>query len=179
MSIIAAIRAQAFPASDHYIPALCTVFGEFSFIGSRVKPEAGWKISANNRRRRDIFKLSATDQELLGSLGYKKKIDDVDRAILDNAQFVAQVVENPEIFGHELEDERMAPETQADEKQNLGGSCVCLADNNRLRLSKAPRSVHTPLRIGMSPYGINIHMAAIVNSNSSRRKMTWTNSGVP
>lgn len=103
-----------------------------SVVFSRVvvKPETGCKISANNRRRRDIFKLSATDQDLLGSLGYKKKIDDVDRAILVNAQFVTQMVENPEIFGHALEGERMEPEAQGSEKQveeSLGGSCVVMS----------------------------------------------------
>lgn len=94
-----------------------------------VTLETRCKISANNRRRRDIFKLSAKDQELLGSLGYKKKIDDVDRAILVNAQFVTQIVENPEIFGHELEDNGIEPEAQADEEQaeeSLRGSCVVM-----------------------------------------------------
>ena len=103
-----------------------------SLVFSRlvVKHETGCKISANNRRRRDIFKLSATDQELLSSLGYKKRIDDVDRAILVNAQFVTQIVENPEIFGHEPEDERMEPEARGHEKQaeeSLGGSCVVMS----------------------------------------------------
>jgi hypothetical protein len=149
-----------------------------------VKPETGCKISANNRRRRDIFKLSATDQDLLGSLGYKKRIDDVDRAILVNAQFVTQMVENPEIFGQALEDERMEPETQGREKQaeeSLGGSCVRHVNNNRLRLSKAilaPKFVPTLIRTGIGPC-INVRMTAIVDPNSSPPKLTWTNLGVP
>lgn len=38
-------------------------------------------------------------------LGYKKKLDEVDEAILKNADFLGQIVANPEIFGHEVESE--------------------------------------------------------------------------
>jgi carnosine N-methyltransferase len=38
-------------------------------------------------------------------LGYKKKLDEVDKAILVNADFLAQIVSNPEIFGRDLKEE--------------------------------------------------------------------------
>ncbi|KAJ2916234.1 hypothetical protein MD484_g4197, partial [Candolleomyces efflorescens] len=63
------------------------------------------QLSANNRRRRDVFALSREDQDVLDKLGYKKKLDEVDTAILANADFLAKIVENPEIFGHDIEEE--------------------------------------------------------------------------
>jgi carnosine N-methyltransferase len=38
----------------------------------------------------------------LERLGYKQKLADVDDAILANAEFLNQIVANPEIFGHDL-----------------------------------------------------------------------------
>lgn len=43
------------------------------------------------------------DQQVLEDLGYKQKLDEVDQAILANAEFLDQIVANPEIFGHEVE----------------------------------------------------------------------------
>ena len=63
------------------------------------------QLSANNRRRKDIYKLSRADQELLTALGYKSKLHEADDAIIANAKFLKQLVANPEIFGHDLEDE--------------------------------------------------------------------------
>lgn len=60
-------------------------------------------MSANNRRRKDIYKLPQSDQEVLESLGYKQKLDEVDNAIRANAEFLKLIVESPEIFGHDLE----------------------------------------------------------------------------
>lgn len=60
------------------------------------------QLSANNRRRKDIYKLPRADQELLTALGYKTKLQLVDEAILANAKFLKQIVADPEIFGHEL-----------------------------------------------------------------------------
>lgn len=97
------------------------------------EPNADFQISTNNRRRRDIFRLPRTDQELLESLGYKKKIDDVDRAILANAQFITQIVENPEIFGHDLGEDVMETEMQANEDQageNPAGWCTPILMKN-------------------------------------------------
>ncbi|KAG5651466.1 hypothetical protein H0H81_008551 [Sphagnurus paluster] len=55
--------------------------------------------------RKDIYRLPAADQAILDKLGYKQKLDDVDTAIRANAEFLSQIVANPEIFGHELEAE--------------------------------------------------------------------------
>lgn len=74
------------------------------------------QLSANNRRRKDIYKLPRPDQELLTALGYKSKLHEVDEAIITNAQFLKQIVANPEIFGHilESEDEDDGQEIQQD-----------------------------------------------------------------
>uniref|UniRef100_A0A0W0FG11 carnosine N-methyltransferase n=1 Tax=Moniliophthora roreri TaxID=221103 RepID=A0A0W0FG11_MONRR len=64
-----------------------------------------YSLSANNRRRKDLFTLPRADQELLTGLGYKEKIDAVDKAIIANAQFLSQIVADPEIFGHEIDEE--------------------------------------------------------------------------
>jgi len=53
---------------------------------------------ANNRRRKDIYTLPRADQELLNDLDYKQKLDAVDKAILVNADFLAKIVEDTQIF---------------------------------------------------------------------------------
>ena len=58
--------------------------------------------------------LPLADQELIESLGYKKKLDEVDQAILVNADFLNKIVANPEIFGHELDDDD-TEDTEGDE----------------------------------------------------------------
>jgi carnosine N-methyltransferase len=57
---------------------------------------------ANNRRRKDVYRLPQADQEILEDLGYKQKLDEVDQAIMANAAFLGQIVANPEIFGHDI-----------------------------------------------------------------------------
>ena len=52
-----------------------------------------------------MYTLPKADQELLDTLGYKQKLEEVDKAILVNADFLAQIVSEPEIFGHDLEEE--------------------------------------------------------------------------
>src|SRR6266576_397909 len=98
-----------------------------------LRADAGYQISANNRRRRDVFRLPRTDQQLLESLGYKKKVDDVDKAILANAQFITQIVENPEIFGPELGGDAMETEMKAGEGhagENPAGWCAAILITN-------------------------------------------------
>ncbi|KAJ7176344.1 N2227-domain-containing protein [Mycena crocata] len=63
---------------------------------------AQYSLSANNRRRKDFYTLPKADQELLAGLGYKEKLDRVDEAIVVNADFLAEVVSDPEIFGQAL-----------------------------------------------------------------------------
>ncbi|KAI0265419.1 N2227-domain-containing protein [Gloeopeniophorella convolvens] len=64
-----------------------------------------YTLAGNNRRRKDLFTLSREDQVLLDKLSYKKKLAEVDDAILANAAFLNQIVVNPEIFGRDPEDE--------------------------------------------------------------------------
>ena len=68
------------------------------------------QLSANNRRRKDYYTLPRADQELLDGLGYKEKLAEADRAILANAEFLNQIVANPEIFGHEVDEEDLEGE---------------------------------------------------------------------
>ncbi|KAH9829226.1 N2227-domain-containing protein [Rhodofomes roseus] len=75
----------------------------FSNVIQTFRQYAAYSLSANNRRRKDFFTLPRADQELLHSLRYKEKLAEVDRAILANAEFLNQIVVDPEIFGHELE----------------------------------------------------------------------------
>ncbi|KAF8625858.1 hypothetical protein AX17_006754 [Amanita inopinata Kibby_2008] len=77
---------------------------------------AKYSISANNRRRRDIYRLPNADQRILEDLGYKKKVDAVDRAILANAKFIDQIVTNPEIFGHGIDDENGGRDSDSESK---------------------------------------------------------------
>ncbi|KAL1745155.1 N2227-like protein-domain-containing protein [Schizophyllum fasciatum] len=58
-----------------------------------------YALAANNRRRKDLFTLPQADQDLLTRLGYKEKLEKADAAILENAEFLKQIVANPEIFG--------------------------------------------------------------------------------
>jgi carnosine N-methyltransferase len=72
------------------------------FVSSRRSPVCFTQLTANNRRRKDLYTLPHADQELLDKLGYKQKLSDVDNAILANADFLNEIIENPEIFGHDL-----------------------------------------------------------------------------
>ncbi|KAJ6462279.1 N2227-like protein-domain-containing protein [Mycena vitilis] len=74
----------------------------FSNVITTFKNYAQYSLSGNNRRRKDFFTLPKPDQELLEALGYKAKLDQVDTAILANADFLSDVVSDPEIFGHDL-----------------------------------------------------------------------------
>jgi carnosine N-methyltransferase len=74
------------------------------------------QIAANNRRRKDIYLLPRADQELLGSLGYKEKLADVDKAVAANAEFLKQIVANTQIFGgdHFGDEDLNVEETESD-----------------------------------------------------------------
>ena len=60
------------------------------------------QLAGNNRRRKDVFKLPREDQALLEKIGYKRKLSDVDDAILANAAFLKQIVANPAIFENDI-----------------------------------------------------------------------------
>jgi carnosine N-methyltransferase len=57
--------------------------------------------------------LPLADQELLNRLDYKQKLADVDRAIKANAEFINQIIQNPDIFGPDLYAEDAIDEDQA------------------------------------------------------------------
>ncbi|KAL0564051.1 hypothetical protein V5O48_018006 [Marasmius crinis-equi] len=76
----------------------------FNNVISTFQKYASYSLAANNRRRKDIYTLPKADQDLLGTLGYKEKLDAVDRAILVNAEFLSRIVEDPEIFGHDVDE---------------------------------------------------------------------------
>jgi len=56
-----------------------------------------------------LYTIPRADQELLDGLGYKQRLDAVDRAILMNAEFLSQIIEDTEIFD-ELVDQRVCDE---------------------------------------------------------------------
>ncbi|KAG6847774.1 hypothetical protein H0H93_006054, partial [Arthromyces matolae] len=64
-----------------------------------------YSLAANNRRRKDIYRLLLADQQVLGELGYKQKLDQVDDAIRANAEFLSLVVAEPQIFAVDLDSE--------------------------------------------------------------------------
>ncbi|KIM41212.1 hypothetical protein M413DRAFT_27609 [Hebeloma cylindrosporum] len=77
----------------------------FANVISAFKHYAQYTLSSNNRRRKDLYTLPKADQEILDTLGYKQKLEEVDKAILVNADFLAQIVSEPQIFGHDLEED--------------------------------------------------------------------------
>ncbi|KAL0945887.1 hypothetical protein HGRIS_012171 [Hohenbuehelia grisea] len=74
----------------------------FANVIATFKNYAQYSLAANNRRRKDLFILPREDRDILDTLGYKDKLDAVDKAILVNAEFLNQIVADPEIFGHDL-----------------------------------------------------------------------------
>ncbi|KAF7304952.1 N2227 domain-containing protein [Mycena kentingensis (nom. inval.)] len=63
------------------------------------KGYAQYQLSANNRRRKDLYTLPKPDQDILSKIGYREKLDAVDDAIAKNSDFLGLVVADPEIFG--------------------------------------------------------------------------------
>ncbi|KAH9077810.1 N2227-domain-containing protein [Lactarius deliciosus] len=70
----------------------------FQNVITAFRRYATYTLAGNNRRRKDVFTLPREDQALLEQLGYKRKLADVDDAILANAAFLNQIVANPAIF---------------------------------------------------------------------------------
>ncbi|KAG1896609.1 N2227-domain-containing protein [Suillus fuscotomentosus] len=85
----------------------------FSNVIATFQQYAQYSLAANNRRRKDIYTLSQGDKDLLDVLGYRQKLQEVDRAILANAEFLKLIVANPEIFGHDLDSPKDADEDKA------------------------------------------------------------------
>ncbi|KAJ4486811.1 N2227-like protein-domain-containing protein [Lentinula lateritia] len=76
----------------------------FSNVVATFRKYTSYHLAANNRRRKDLFTLPKADRELLEQLGYKEKLDQVDKAILANEQFLNKIVIDPEIFGDDGND---------------------------------------------------------------------------
>ena len=93
------------------------------------------QLTANNRRRKDIFILPKADQDLLTNLGYKEKLAEADKAILANAAFLNLIVDNPEIFGHNVDDDSEGEEEILDNSAPQPGSSRSHADHGKLLLS--------------------------------------------
>lgn len=84
------------------------------------------KLAANNRRRKDLYSLSRDDQLLLTELGYKQKLIDIDQAILVNAQFIGNILQDPSIFANadlvgedELEDRGEGERSTASQRMSI------------------------------------------------------------
>ncbi|CAK5270825.1 unnamed protein product [Mycena citricolor] len=92
----------------------------FANVIAAFRYYARYSLSANNRRRKDFFRLPSADRELLAALGYKAKLDRVDEAIEANADFLGLIVEDPEIFGQAGEGEEYA-EPRAEGHSHLHG----------------------------------------------------------
>ncbi|KAH7908543.1 N2227-like protein-domain-containing protein, partial [Hygrophoropsis aurantiaca] len=74
----------------------------FTNVVTTFQQYAQYSLAANNRRRKDLYTLPPNDKKLLDNIGYREKLNAVDKAILVNAEFLKQIVANPEIFGHDL-----------------------------------------------------------------------------
>ncbi|KIY53912.1 N2227-domain-containing protein [Fistulina hepatica ATCC 64428] len=77
----------------------------FSNVISTFLSYETYSLAVNNRRRKDLYTLPQADQDLLAEIGYKEKLEEVDRAIVSNADFLKKLVADPEIFGHDLSPE--------------------------------------------------------------------------
>ncbi|KAF8812835.1 N2227-domain-containing protein [Phlegmacium glaucopus] len=86
----------------------------FATVIRTFKQYAQYSLSANNRRRKDLYSLPRADQDVLNGLGYKEKLEAIDKAILVNANFLAQIVADPEIFGHDLDIEEEENSSESD-----------------------------------------------------------------
>ncbi|KAA1475264.1 N2227-domain-containing protein [Dentipellis sp. KUC8613] len=82
----------------------------FNNVVATFKHYAPYTLAGNNRRRKDLYTLSREDQALLDSVGYKAKLEAVDRAITANAEFLSRIVAEPEIFGHMVDEELVEAE---------------------------------------------------------------------
>lgn len=60
-------------------------------------------MSANNKRRKDIYRLPRADVELIRAIKYREKLECTDRAILENAHFLLKIVENADMFDHDID----------------------------------------------------------------------------
>lgn len=67
-------------------------------IISAFRQYEAYSITANNKRRRDFFKLPEEDRKLLEAVGWKARLDKIDDCIAVNGGVLRTFVENPEVF---------------------------------------------------------------------------------
>ena len=89
-----------------HVQQLCPIFRTTEAQQTiHAQTKALEQLAANNRRRKDVYLLPKGDQDVLDKLGYKEKLDAVDKAILVNAQFLSEIVSDTKIFGLESQEE--------------------------------------------------------------------------
>ncbi|KDQ06519.1 hypothetical protein BOTBODRAFT_39554 [Botryobasidium botryosum FD-172 SS1] len=117
----------------------------FSNVVATFRGYRAYSLSANGRRLKDFYGLSAEDQALLTELGYRRKIDVVDEKIEQNADFLRRVVGSPEIFSNtelgegDREDEDEGNEGgDGDDGENGGGGEVPAADMSQHSSAQGP-----------------------------------------
>ncbi|KZO94744.1 N2227-domain-containing protein [Calocera viscosa TUFC12733] len=64
-----------------------------------------YSLSANTRRRKDFYSLPIPHQKLLKEVGWYQKLGDVDDAILTNADFLEEIVDDTEIFSGPVDEQ--------------------------------------------------------------------------
>ena len=138
---------------------------------------------------------------MIDELGYKRKLVEVDEAILANAAFLNQIVANPEIFeNYPAEDEEAFGESldgPRDESEGLPDEqVVCPTNGERsphaqetgMGLGAAPRRRHiilairthpgtrmnTHTHIPMDPTSILLQIKKNPGADADRRIWTWT-----
>ena len=140
------------------------------------------QLSANNRRRKDIYKIPRADQELLTALGYKSRLHEIDEAIIANAQFLKQLIADPEIFGHELEAEHEDAEEQEGGPSHSHGTITPIQVLVRVYNTSAPKitPIRTPTLTEMQDIPTRTAPPRLLRgANSARQKVTWTNCEAP
>ncbi|KAF8551845.1 N2227-domain-containing protein [Imleria badia] len=104
----------------------------FSNVVATFQQYAQHSLTANNRRRKDLYTLPNADKALIDAIDYRRKLQAIDAAILANADFLHKIVANPEIFGHGIAGE------------NGGVQDVTLADAER-RPSRGDDTPHAQI----------------------------------
>ncbi|THH28862.1 hypothetical protein EUX98_g5320 [Antrodiella citrinella] len=89
----------------------------FTNVVTTFRQYAPYALSANNRRRKDLFTLPSADRELLEGMGYKEKLVEVDKAIMANAQFLSKIVDNPAIFGPAMDEDEVEEDRMGEDEE--------------------------------------------------------------
>ena len=125
---------------------------------------------------------------MLNDLGYNEKLEAIDKAILVNANFLAQIVEDPEIFGHDLDEETTLAESDSATascthydigrywhfEKNLSHSNLKAQLNNNLPHTR----IHTLIPLGIVTV-MGVHQRDPIRRGHTNHPIpTWINSEV-